>query len=904
MTVIALFGFLSISPHVFTQAGSPSATSIKTIYIIPSSHWDLGFLAPPEEILPRLKPHIDQVIADCKADPEFRWTVESAWQLREWAARSTPEEIRDFSALVNRGQIQVSAVFGSMHTEFVGAEQLNRLAWDMHTLESRLGIKTNYAMMDDVPGFTLRLPQVLAASGVRYFVTGSNLFIGGGTSLTPGRMPFYWEGPDGSRVLMWQTQGRFGGYTEALSEYYLDPQAREPYTKEHFYPKEWEGQSNLEVMQRGVDGLLKKYADAGYKYDAAMVLYLHDFIPPSWERDSLMPAVRAWNTAGLEPRLVIATPAEFFAHMEFTYGKDFPVYRGDFSGLWSEVKTNSPRISGAARWVEQQWPAAEMLWSLLTFREGTSFPSGNFDADRFNLLKYEEHSGAAQVGWPKLMSRAEVDQQNREYVQYLKDARDDLEQLISTGMTTLFAQRDDAPAADNLVVFNSLSWTRDGEVTLDVHSGEEISVHDVETNTVVPSQRISPTQIVFRAESVPGSGYKTYALERASAKAAVHPATPSLLLENRFYRLRVRPDDGAIVSLYDKELALELVNPKNPSLNGLSRWTLLNSFKIPGARVEIGREDGPLIHRLIIRRPGTFWPETRITLPSNRKSVEFSNRLDRSRMPYVASLEPSEAYTFNFAFAFDKPARVLAGNGDGFYRIPDDNLPGARTDAAVIQQSLILEGTEQTKPLAVVLTERQPFFNYLPGMPAGKDKFLNAVQVLALRKQDQGDTRDLGMVNFENVELGMENEPLQFDLALTSSNPADLASIYRVGHEYDSPLIEARMPPHSAPAKPSGFFFMVDAPNVALTAFRPSLDGNPTHYTIRLQEVAGIAAQVTIATPLKISQAEQVNLTEDTVISQQSLPLKFNVRPSQTVTLRITIPHQTRTRSNKWWEWD
>lgn len=163
------------------NSATDSAThKIKTIYVIPGSHWDLGFTAPPEEVLPRLKPHIDEVIANCKADPEFRWTIESVWQLREWLARTKdPQQITDLAALVKNGQIEVSAVWGSMHTEFMSAEQLNRLVYDMKTIERQYGIKTDFAMMDDVPGFTARLPQVLAKSGVKYFVNGSNLFLFG-----------------------------------------------------------------------------------------------------------------------------------------------------------------------------------------------------------------------------------------------------------------------------------------------------------------------------------------------------------------------------------------------------------------------------------------------------------------------------------------------------------------------------------------------------------------------------------------------------------------------------------------------------------------------------------------------------------------------------------------------------
>ena len=118
-----------------TGAAAQKPANIKTVYIMPSSHWDLGFVAPPEQILPRLKPHIDEVIANAKADPEFRWTIESAWQVREWLNRTQdPKQIQEFADLVNKGQIQLSASWGSMHSEFMGAEELNRLPYDRDCL--------------------------------------------------------------------------------------------------------------------------------------------------------------------------------------------------------------------------------------------------------------------------------------------------------------------------------------------------------------------------------------------------------------------------------------------------------------------------------------------------------------------------------------------------------------------------------------------------------------------------------------------------------------------------------------------------------------------------------------------------------------------------------------------------
>ena len=73
---------------------SALAAQIRTVYVVPSSHWDRGFVTNPEKLLPRLKPHIDQVIDDAAADPDFRWTIESIWQLNEWLIRTRDHKAR------------------------------------------------------------------------------------------------------------------------------------------------------------------------------------------------------------------------------------------------------------------------------------------------------------------------------------------------------------------------------------------------------------------------------------------------------------------------------------------------------------------------------------------------------------------------------------------------------------------------------------------------------------------------------------------------------------------------------------------------------------------------------------------------------------------------------------------
>jgi hypothetical protein len=906
---IAIFSEGALYAQGSSQQPAPAAkTQIKTIYVIPSSHWDLGFIAPPEEILPRLKPHLDEVIANAKTDPEFRWTIESAWQVREWLSR-TPDtkQVQELVDLINKGQIQLSAVYGSMHTEFMGAETLNRITYDMKTIEKQLGVKTDFAIMDDVPGFTSRLPQVLARSGVKYFVNGSNLFLFGGTSLTPGKMPFYWTAPDGSRILTWQTQGRLGGYTEAMADYYLDPDSLEPYTKEHFYPKEVEGKSRLEIMQNGVDKLLAKYKEANYPYDALMLLYLHDFISSNREAKQLLPAVREWNAAGKQPRIVVATPVEFFRHMESTYGKDsFPAFSGDYSGLWSEVKINSPSISANARWIQDHFPIAEAIWSLLTFRNFTSLPSGNLEDTRLKLYKYDEHSGAAQIGWPKLMTRAEVDLQNREYAGYTSSGREDIQYLIDTGLQTLFAQKESK--AETLVVFNPLSWTRTDLATIKLRPGQAISgVLDLAAGTTLPVQTISESEVAFFAKNVPPFGYRAYSIVAGKPVAPLIAVGPSGSLENSAYKLALRATDGALTSLVDKKLNQELVDSTaGKAANSLLRWIPAENLPAAWPDVRIEKESGPVFSRLTVRRPGTLWPETQIVLAEGISKVHIQNTLDRDKMPFVASNQAGEYYSFQFPAPFKGSASLWVEDGIGFHQIPEDYLPGARTDAAAPLHSLVMTGQIAGQETSVTLSQRESFFVYLPGLPGvkGPNTFLNSARPTVMRKQDQGDTRDLGMVNFSTVEPSLPPVSTYAFSLRANRGPLDAVASYRAGWEENVPLNTTQLDNSMAPATNTGSFFSISAENVSMLAFKPSTDGNPEHYIIRLQEIAGTPADAEITTTLRVKAAAIVSMTENEELAAATAqPLRVHLKPHETLTVRLAIPHPHKERSVRWWEW-
>jgi hypothetical protein len=101
-----------------------------------------------------------------------------------------------------------------------------------------------------LPGFTWAYPRILAGSGVKRLVTGLNLFIGGDKSLGVSQNPFYWVGPDGSRVLTYFTYDSYmEGYRWKLS-----------------------GRFSLDELEKTVPRRLAWLEKNGYKYDTYLLM--------------------------------------------------------------------------------------------------------------------------------------------------------------------------------------------------------------------------------------------------------------------------------------------------------------------------------------------------------------------------------------------------------------------------------------------------------------------------------------------------------------------------------------------------------------------------------------------------------------------------------------------------------
>lgn len=916
------------------------ASGIKTIYIVPTSHYDLGFVEPPDAVRERAARHIDEVIRVGESDPDFRWTIESVWQVNEWLKRQKKatsvlpmdkEKIGRLMALIKSGRVMLSTSWGSMHTDFMGEEEINRLTSDFARLERLHGITSETALMDDVPGHPTTIPGVLAGSGTNYLVTGANLFIQPATSLAPGNVPFYWQGPDGNKVLTWVSQSNRGGYTEGMTDFYLDPYSLDPYTGktpfDMFNPALAGKKTPLEVMEIGITELLNRYGKAGYKYDAVMAMYAHDFVEPTNVRN-LEKAVEMWNAQHPEVRLKIATPVEFFKYIEGKYGPQLPTASGEWSGLWSESKTQSPRISALARYAHDHTPAAETLWSAIAMTRRIPFPVGNFTGLYESQFTYDEHSGAGNNGWIQLNRRDWLDEQNRQYVNLMSGAAGEAEFLLNQGISvatqpTRFDTVKTRPTADsrNLLVYNGLSRDRDDVVRFEhPNTGMQVTqITDVGTGKPVDFDVDGDGRIVFTAHSVPSFGYRTFEVRSAPGSAVTTLKTiAGQSVEFGGFQVRMRPD-GSILGIRDIKRGREIVNENGEmEFNELLRVEGTDASRIsypvaPKITVCRGRQ----MAEIRVERARSAFPLTVITIHAGLDRVEIRNELDPDAMPFVGgSGNWHDSYYFAFPFNISKDGlKIKRGGQKWFDTLPDDYLPGARTDAVTTQHLIGLTDGASSALLAHREAFHWVYASYVdtkirpknepkgfPAMFTGKFPLPEAtVYSRAVRRSNQADTADAGVVNMRTVEPGLTGRYV-YNYAVAADGSFDAVRARMLGADFNVPLL-ARF--NDGIPAPTESFFGIDQPNVEIVAVTSAsvdvahgevsatpLDPQLTKaFVIRLQEFAGRAVTANVRLPVIVKKASVVNLTESRVIGeiQSAAPLRISLQPFETKTVRIEI---------------
>ncbi|UCC63373.1 MAG: hypothetical protein JSV36_22015, partial [Anaerolineae bacterium] len=870
---VFLLGAASLAtctPRTPTPAPQPSATptaeatptptpvlpgvesSIRYVYIVPMSHLDIGFSAPPDVVAEGYKANLDLALSYLERFPDLVWNVEELWQLEQWLRR-TPDEARvqEAVALIKAGRLGLSAGYANMHTGLMSAAEMHHFLYPAESFRQRYGVQLQVAVQNDVPGFSWALPQVLARAGVRYLVAGPNTGpSGGGASIPRQDNPFFWEGSDGSRVLTWMSPD---SYAEGLFTFQFNKDFNEVLLAED----------------------LARYTASGYPHDAILVQYAFD----NWDADQLgliqlLLNVREWNRTRANPRFILATPEAFFQHMEARYGSEFSIYRGDWSGLWEQVKVLSPAGIAMVRRAKSSLLVGEGLATLNALLAGVAYPSSEVDGLYRDLLDYDEHSVGSIVPWPGLLTEEEINHDNATRYRQAKGLDEGSRALLERQWGDLARRLGGTGPA--IVVFNPLSWARTGVASLTLP--EEVRcpcvLRDEESGEIVPVEQMEGGQLLFLAPQVPALGYRRFSLEPVGSSPQVTEALEvwATGMENAFFRLEVDPQSGHLASLWDKGRDGELVRADDAlPFNGLLWASHKSTYSdgqyglISSAGVTVTAAAGPVAGRLAIEREGTPFVRPVITLYAGLPWLEWTNVLDRSQMREVPAAEHSDLYFFSFPLALaPQGLRLHLETPGGFLDPAVDLLPGANGRGFSVQRVTALEGEDG---YAVLLSTGQAFLvfagdvtrtgTYLP--PESATLLSGAMGVA-----HYGTSKDKGVVLLRDGEPSVL-PPHSFTYHLASQTGGfDPAQAARWGWEADLPLLARYLPAGSSgTALPAtGGFWALDQVDVVVAELKRASFGQESEVVLRLQELSGEPTSVVLRSAFPIRRAWMASATE------------------------------------------
>lgn len=856
------------------------------LLIVSHEHIDVGYTDYQPKVAEIQSRVLDEAMEMIREHPDFRYSVDGYWVIQQFLEGRNAEDREKLLQMVREHKILVPADYANLLTEFPAVETLIRSLYPSHQFDRKNGANFDYATITDVPSQSWSYSSVLAAAGVKYFASGSNQERGPIVMLShlSTQSPYWWEGPDGGKVLMWYANG----YGHVGGIFGMPP--------------------GVTAGRKALPGFLETYTSPDYKADTVM-LY-----GAQWENSDLFPQqasfVEDWNKEFAYPHLAYSDFGSAMQEIADELGDSIPVIKGDGGPYWEDGIYSDTHNAILAREIEQRAPSAEKLSTLSSLiHPNVQMKRSVINRLWQDLLLFDEHTWGAWQSTYCPDSEETVRQQTVKDA-FASQAQEDMDYIMDRGMAAISDYINDPKGT--LVVFNTLNWKRTGLVEVDVPRDAELV--EVASGNSVPYQIVSnlpafpfePGQhpfarIRFLAQDVPAVGYKCYTIRTEGSKPASAAATmkPGTILENTFYRIVFDVQSGAVKSIYDKELHKELVNSASPYrfdeylyVSGgdqpAHNRLLFAGAKLPAPSITIhqatagrlvGFERTPYgtIAHLESSDVNTPKVRTDVVLFDAEKKIEFINHVQKK------AVYTKEAVYFAFPFAGDNP-QVRYDLQNGFVDPTRDLLPGADREWFSLQHWASFQSGGVT---AAIVPEDAELFT-LGDIVRGKWS--------TELDQHRGTLFSYAMNNYWWTNyVAEQGGDFTFRYVVTSGKNLEPGELSRMGWEEMTPLEANEITPNdkeTSPPRPldkgQGSFLQVDQPNVVLVNWKAAEDGHGT--ILRFLEVAGNSNQVDVQIPiLQVRAAWMCNAMEE---NQQALEtttreLKFSVKPFQIVTVRV-----------------
>lgn len=504
-------------------------------------HLDIGYTHSVPEVIEKYRTHdMDKILAVFEETKDLPKDDRFLWMLPAWAMeialdeKQTPERRMRLEQAVKDGRLLWHALPYTFESEASDAEELVRALGYATRLAKRFNLPMpTEAKQTDMPDQAWVLPTLLKNAGIKFLHIGANP--GSKPTAELSKIPTlcWWEGPDGSRVLL--------GYSPQYGWDHVQP------------PANWPHKSWLAFFVLG--------DNAGP--------------PPASAIKNVLEQARK-QLPGVKIRF--GRPSDFADSIINSEKENpiLPVVRGDMPDTWTHGQMSCPPATATHRRASTQMGSLGILDSTIRAWGLTAPPVAASLAEAYALGGfYGEHTwgiagggfrGTYGEAWKNKYQKGDYKKFEDTYqyhMDYGRKAGAIADREIAARMTVL-AQgvKVDGP---RVVVFNPLPWVRNSPVAVQLPStqGSLSSVTDFIAGKAVPFTLDHDRMLRFEARDLPPGGYRTYGLHfREDATVASSTAIPlqNNTLETAHFTAKFDLERGGIVSLIDKASGRELVD--------------------------------------------------------------------------------------------------------------------------------------------------------------------------------------------------------------------------------------------------------------------------------------------------------------------------------------------------------
>lgn len=806
-----------------------------TLYFDSNAHIDAAWLWRSKETKLICRNTFSSVLHIMDEKPIFTYT-QSAAQYFQWMQDLYPDVFNGIKARVKDGRWEL---VGGMWIE-PDCNLPSGVSWDRQILyakdyfKNQMGVDVKLGWNPDSFGYNWNMPMFYKNAGIDAFITQK---IGwNDTNVFPYRV-FWWESPDGSRILS-------------------------------YFPFDYV--NTITQSYQLVDWLRQFEANTGFRNFMILFGVGDHGGGPSID---MITRIEHLMNVFIYPKIQYGTAQNYINWLKKQDLTKLPVWDDElYLEYHRGTYTSHDKIKKYNRKMENLLAESEKFSSLSSLY-GNKYPQKDLGDAWKDVMFNQFHdilpgSGIREI-YIDAMNKYKKAEKIGDFT--LNTALKDINKNINTS-----GIKEGKP----ITVFNSLNWERNDIVKYTLPEGDEnnYSVFTSEGKEI-PSQMEKTgrytNQIMFIATGVPSIGYKTYVLRKGkSSLTDNYLSATDTKMENQYFTVSIDTSTGWVKNIYDKKNGKEILKSEGNRLQLLEdkpknwdAWNLgLTGVEYPShfRKAEVV-ENGPV--RTVVRlyrdylKPGIVKDYPTPNFPSSffTQDVILYNGLDR--IDFQTKVDWWEKHTMlKVAFPYSFSDTVAT------YEIPYGSIQRSTQRKTSWQKARFEVAAEKWADM----TSGDYGVSLLNNSKYGYDTKDNVMRLSLLRSPKWPDpTQDMGM---HTIDYALYPHKGSWKTSNTVQR----------GWEYNEPLIAVMNSVHPGKLPLENSFVQLAEDNLVLTTVKKAEDSNA--WIIQWYDAKGRATEATLTLP-----SVPLKVLHSNFMEENGAPIQFNGRTVKVKTKKHSV---------------